>query len=259
MKQKIKIFTILILLIILFVISYFFYKKCISFYNAKIVNFIEKSKELDKRITKNSLENIDLANKNDELKLKIEILNNKISEYNLKLESLNDQINHIKSLTPEEQKLRFNLINGLNKILILANNEENFSNEIQNLITLSQGNDILLQYLVELETFESKKSINQILAVFDKESENLFVKNEKISSNFLNNFIKITKIQNKQETTIIANKIKQIKEEIIRGKFDKALNLINEFGFAKSLTNTINNLETEIKFNNLIKKIVNIL
>ena len=252
-----KIFKNKIILILLLVITLSFF--CIE-YSKDILNKISKDNKNNTIITElnKKIENIDYNNK--ELQNYITELENKINDYNNKILAfenniidLENKIVKLENANPINNERNIQIIILINKIKDLYYSNNNFINELESLKILSKNKADIYNNILKLDNFINKKSSFED---FQTEYKNLLVKQDKNKiKEFINENIQIRKI-NPEKNDIVNKNIKDIENYINLHQYQKALNIIKENKYNNIFVNTVNTLNNNIEFDNIINNIV---
>ena len=252
-----KIFKNKIILILLLIITVAFF--CIE-YSKDILNKISKDNknntiliELNKKIESINYNNKELQNHIIELENKINDYNNKILAFENNIIDLENKIIKLENTNPINNERNIQIIILINKIKDLYYSNDNFINELESLKILSKNKADIYNNILKLNNFLNK---NSSFDNFQIEYKNLLVKQDKNKiKEFINENIQIRKI-NPKENDIINKNIKDIENYINLHQYQKALNIIKENKYNSIFVNTVNTLNNNIEFDNIINNIV---
>lgn len=252
-----KIFKNKIILILLLIITLSFF--CIE-YSKDILNKISKDNknntiitELNKKIENINYNNKELQNYITELENKINDYNNKILAFENNIIDLENKIVKLENANPINNERNIQIIILINKIKDLYYSNNNFINELESLKILSKNKADIYNNILKLDNFINKKSSFED---FQTEYKNLLVKQDKNKiKEFINENIQIRKI-NPEKNDIVNKNIKDIENYINLHQYQKALNIIKENKYNNIFVNTVNTLNNNIEFDNIINNIV---
>ena len=252
-----KIFKNKIILILLLIITLSFF--CIE-YSKDILNKISKDNknntiitELNKKIENINYNNKELQNYITELENKINDYNNKILAFENNIIDLENKIVKLENANPINNERNIQIIILINKIKDLYYSNNNFINELESLKILSKNKADIYNNILKLDNFINKKSSFED---FQTEYKNLLVKQDKNKiREFINENIQIRKI-NPEKNDIVNKNIKDIENYINLHQYQKALNIIKENKYNNIFVNTVNTLNNNIEFDNIINNIV---
>lgn len=252
-----KIFKNKIILILLLIITLSFF--CIE-YSKDILNKISKDNknntiitELNKKIENINYNNKELQNYITELENKINDYNNKILAFENNIIDLENKIVKLENANPINNERNIQIIILINKIKDLYYSNNNFINELESLKILSKNKADIYNNILKLDNFINKKSSFEN---FQTEYKNLLVKQDKNKiKEFINENIQIRKI-NPEKNDIVNKNIKDIENYINLHQYQKALNIIKENKYNNIFVNTVNTLNNNIEFDNIINNIV---
>lgn len=272
MSKILKIVAITIIFLFIGYLFYFFGNSFIKQTIRKEIEILEIRNNylLENRI--NKIDNLETQVKNNQVAIleksaEINFLKNEMDNKNIQLEALKIEIANVKNLNPENEKIKYTFIRILNKIQVLAHNNEKFLTEIEQLLLLAKHENTLINEINKLKQFNNSNnsiSVNKILNNFDLEalkSDTLLNKNEikhknEFVNKVLNNFIKIKKVQDKEILKQIQKNIANIRFEVVNLNFYNAINLINEYKYETLFSKTIINLKHNIEFNKILGNIL---
>lgn len=252
-----KIFKNKIILILLLIITLSFF--CIE-YSKDILNKISKDNknntiitELNKKIENINYNNKELQNYITELENKINDYNNKILAFENNIIDLENKIVKLENANPINNERNIQIIILINKIKDLYYSNNNFINELESLKILSKNKADIYNNILKLDNFINKKSSFED---FQTEYKNLLVKQDKNKiKEFINENIQIRKI-NPEKKDIVNKNIKDIENYINLHQYQKALNIIKENKYNNIFVKTVNTLNNNIEFDNIINNIV---
>lgn len=252
-----KIFKNKIILILLLIITLSFF--CIE-YSKDILNKISKDNknntiitELNKKIENINYNNKELQNYITELENKINDYNNKILAFENNIIDLENKIVKLENANPINNERNIQIIILINKIKDLYYSNNNFINELESLKILSKNKADIYNNILKLDNFINKKSSFED---FQTEYKNLLVKQDKNKiKEFINENIQIRKI-NPEKNDIVNKNIKDIENYINLHQYQKALNIIKENKYNNIFVKTVNTLNNNIEFDNIINNIV---
>ena len=253
-----KIFKNKLILVLLLIITLSFF--CIE-YSKDILNKISKDNknntiliELNKKIENIDYNNKELKNYITELENKINNYNNKILNYENKIIDLENRIIKLENTNPINNERNIQIIILINKIKDLYYSNNNFVNELESLKILSKNKPDIYNNILKLDNFVNKKSSFED---FKEEYKKLLTKQDKknIIKDFINENIQIRKINPKENDNINKN-IKDIENYINLHQYKKALYIIKENNYNNIFIKTINTLNNNIEFDNIINGVV---
>ena len=253
-----KIFKNKLILVLLLIITLSFF--CIE-YSKDILNKISKDNknntiliELNKKIENIDYNNKELKNYITELENKINNYNNKILNYENKIIDLENRIIKLENTNPINNERNIQIIILINKIKDLYYSNNNFVNELESLKILSKNKPDIYNNILKLDNFLNKKSSFED---FKEEYKKLLTKQDKknIIKDFINENIQIRKINPKENDNINKN-IKDIENYINLHQYKKALDIIKENNYNNIFIKTINTLNNNIEFDNIINGVV---
>lgn len=272
MSKILKIVAITIIFLFIGYLFYFFGNSFIKQTIRKEIEILEIRNNylLENRI--NKIDNLETQVKNNQVAIleksaELNFLKNEMDNKNIQLESLKIEIANVKNLNPENEKIKYTFIRILNKIQVLAHNNEKFLTEIEQLLLLAKHENTLINEINKLKQFNNSNnsiSVNKILNNFDLEalkSDTLLNKNEikhknEFVNKVLNNFIKIKKVQDKEILKQIQKNIANIRFEVVNLNFYNTINLIHEYKYEPIFSKTIINLKANIEFNKVLDNIL---
>ena len=233
---------------------------CLYFYKNILLNIEQINKPIDV-LLRNST---DLNGKVNKIKhdfslLEDDVKNNNIlisdlrdNDYNNDIALINAKINNIINSKPEEEKLKFTIIKEFNTILKKYYNNQRFDENITGLKILCKNNEILLEYIKQLEEYSNINS-KLMLETFDNEAKNIKIDNE---NSIFKNLIKIKKIADKKTVKSINTTIEEIKINIAGGNLKIASDLIIENNYQDKFVKTIELINENQKFLDLLDLII---
>ena len=226
--------------------------------NVKIDNNIDIDNTINQ--LNNSIEKI--ISENNKLNIKLLEIENNLNNIQTETEDLKQYINKIENQNPVYNEKNIQIIVLLNKIQNLYYNNRSFLTELDFLKLLVQSKNDLLELVLQLDIYKESEDIEEIKIIFKQEYIKLLNNKEKSNffTDFINENIKIRKINNVDNDDVLNIIINQIENEINKNNYDNVINLIENNNLNIDLKNdafakTFNISNKIINFNKIIDSI----